>query len=106
MTLLLDVPIEDADRDGEHIDPTGAEIDLLHPGRTERHPVVMFDPSLFVELLDDCELSAWAEQAGEKYLISELEALWLLAQALLLDGQSSKSSGSGSRNDGVPADGA
>ena len=64
---------------------TGGELDL-YPGQIERHPVVLVDPSPFVVLLEDCELSAWAKQAGAKYLISELDALWLLAQALLLDG--------------------
>jgi hypothetical protein len=105
MTLLLDVPTEDADRDREGCDPEGVELNL-YPGGTDQHPVVVFDPSSYIELLEDCELSAWAKQAGAKYLISELDALWLLAQALLLDGQSSEACNSGSTNYGVQADGA
>jgi hypothetical protein len=85
MTLLLDVPIEDADDDVGSSDATEGE-KALFPGLKARRPVVMVDPSPYVELLEDCELSAWAKQAGAKYLISELDALWLLAQALLLDG--------------------
>jgi hypothetical protein len=85
MTLLLHVPVEDVDHDGGGSDMTGGEKVPL-PGQMARRPVVMVDPSPYVELLEDCELSAWAKQAGAKYLISELDALWLLAQALLLDG--------------------
>jgi hypothetical protein len=84
MTLLLDVPIGDADPDGKHIGAAAGEIDL-YPAQIERHPVVLVDSSPFAVLLEDGELSAWAKQAGTKYLISELDALWLLAQALLLE---------------------
>jgi hypothetical protein len=91
MTFLLDMPIGDADRNGGCLSALGGEVDV-HPVKMERHPVVPFDPSPFVELLEDCELSAWAKQAGAKYLISELDALWLLAQALLLDGELSQGS--------------
>jgi hypothetical protein len=84
MTLLLDVPIGDADPDGKPIHATARKIDL-YPAQVERHPVVTVDPSPFAVLLEDSELSSWANHAGAKYLISELEALWLLAQALLLD---------------------
>ena len=85
MTLLLDVPIEDADDDGGCSNVTGGE-KVPFPGQITRRPIVMVDPSPYVGLLEDCELSGWAKQAGAKYLISELDALWLLAQALLLDG--------------------
>jgi hypothetical protein len=92
MTLLLDVPIGDADPDGKPIAATAGVLDL-HPAQIERHPVVLVDPSPFAVLLEDGELSAWAKQAGTKYLISELDALWLLAQALLLDGPVAETGG-------------
>jgi hypothetical protein len=49
------------------------------------HPVVPFDPERYGGLLSDAELSLWAREAGAKYLVSDVEAIWLLAQALLLD---------------------
>jgi len=48
-------------------------------------PVVPFDPERYGGLLNDRELSLWAREAGAKYLISDIEALWLLAQALWVD---------------------
>jgi hypothetical protein len=49
------------------------------------NPVVVCDPSPYVALLEDPALSLWAKEAGAKYLVSDVEALWLLSQALLLD---------------------
>ncbi len=85
MTLLFDVPIGDVDPDRGPSDATGSE-KILVPELKARRPVVMVDPSPYLGLLEDCELSGWAKQAGAKYLMSEQDALWLLAQALLLDG--------------------
>jgi hypothetical protein len=69
------------------------------------HPVVPFDPERYGGLLDDGELSLWAREAGAKYLISDVEALWLLAQALLLDELLPRMSGGKRKTSQICADG-
>ena len=69
------------------------------------HPVVPFDPERYGGLLDGGELSLWAREVGAKYLVSDVEALWLLAQALLLDELWPRSSGGKRRNSQICADG-
>jgi hypothetical protein len=69
------------------------------------HPVVPFDPERYGGLLDDAELSRWAREAGAKYLVSDVEALWLLAQALLLDELLPRISGGKRKHPQICADG-
>jgi hypothetical protein len=62
-----------------------AEPSYLEASQMMVRPVVPFDPDKYGVLLEDCELLLWAREAGAKYLVTDVEALWLLAQALDLD---------------------
>jgi hypothetical protein len=44
-----------------------------------------FDTSAFSVLLDDPEIARWANETGLRYRISCLEALGVLAHALVVD---------------------
>jgi hypothetical protein len=44
-----------------------------------------FDTSAFSVLLDDPEIARWANETGLRYRISRLEALGVLAHALVID---------------------
>lgn len=103
MTLVIDPPIGPADLIEEQAGVSEEEADALPDLPLARFPVVSFDPRRYASLLEDCELSRWATEAGAKYLVSEVEALWLLAQALLLDGRSSLVAGAGSKNEEIRA---
>jgi hypothetical protein len=86
MTLVVDARV---DSNGcAAMVPVVADSGLIAQSKqpVANNPVVVCDPSLYVALLEDPALSLWAKEAGAKYLVSDVEALWLLAQALLLDG--------------------
>jgi hypothetical protein len=86
MTSVVDAKLEC--NDGAAVLPVAADSELIPRSKQQvaNNPVVICDPSPYVALLDDPALFLWAKEAGAKYLVSDAEALWLLAQALLLDG--------------------
>jgi hypothetical protein len=45
------------------------------------------DVTMFAGLLEEPAIALWAAEAGEKYRVSALGALGLLAHALLVDGE-------------------
>jgi hypothetical protein len=85
MTLTVDAFARTAHQAGGHSSVIGTGVSSNPERSLAKHPVVIFDPRRFVTLLEDPELSQWAKEAGVKYQLTDLEALWLLAQALLLD---------------------
>jgi hypothetical protein len=49
--------------------------------------VPTFDGSRFASLLEDPAIEQWASESAARYGVSTIEALRVLAQALLLDAQ-------------------
>jgi hypothetical protein len=90
MTLVADARLDF--NDDAAVVPVVADSRLVAESTqpAANNPVVVCDPTLYVALLEDPALSFWAREAGAKYLVSDVEALWLLAQALLLDGERPK----------------
>jgi hypothetical protein len=86
MTSVVDAKLDF--NDGAAVVPVAAGSELIAQSKQPdaNNSVVVCDPSPYVALLEDPALSLWAKEAGAKYLVSDVEALWLLAQALLLDG--------------------
>jgi hypothetical protein len=86
VTLAVSMPRETELRPSLHLETRDHRGRALHDGDSVR-TAPQIDVAKFAPLLEEPAIALWAAEASERYQVSALGALGLLAQALLLDGE-------------------